>query len=333
MMKSNEEITPKGENLQRSRLIHLSIVLMIVYVVLTTALITLRALVGPLDFLSVGWIILLALVPLLPWLIPPLAPTARRIAPFIKQVKLPGGVEISLAAAERPVAGLGSVETALTSDHLVHQLMDTTTPFTTTDAKTVIEGVQKVRELGAQAVLVDLGNGTKWRLPNLYFLAWIVANDPVTRWLVFTQSQGDISGIFVGMCPAVKLRRGIETTHPEYAAVGLNLEFHDPTQLQNQGPLAAEFNKIRGGVAPAGVGEVPTLKWVTTADLREMLGPYLVTATVAWTGDLDRSALETIVGSNALYVGATSADGRFRGLIEQREIVLEFARGVLTANS
>jgi hypothetical protein len=77
---------------------------MIFYVVLAAALIVVRALVGPLNFLSVGWIMLLALVPLLPWLIPALAPAARDIAPFVRQVRLPGGFEIALDAAERPVS-------------------------------------------------------------------------------------------------------------------------------------------------------------------------------------------------------------------------------------
>jgi hypothetical protein len=64
---------------------HLPLALMIFYVVLAAALIVVRALVGPLNFLSVGWIMLLALVPLLPWLIPALAPAARDIAPFVRQ--------------------------------------------------------------------------------------------------------------------------------------------------------------------------------------------------------------------------------------------------------
>jgi len=333
MVASDKELPEQGERQQVRLLARLSFVLMIVYVCLTAALITLRALVGSLDFLSVGWIILLALVPLLPWLIPALAPTARRIAPFIRQVKLPGGIEISLATAERPVAGLGSIETTLTSDHLVHALMATRTPFTSTDAMTVIQGVQMVRQSGAEAVLVDLGEGQKWRLPNLYFLAWILANDPVTRWLVITETRGDISGRFVGMCAAAELRARIEATHPSYAAVGPRLEFRDPTQLQNQQQLADEFNKIRSGVAPPVVAEaMPTLKWVTAADIRDLLGPHLVTITVSWTERLDRAGFEAIVRSNSRYVAATSADGRFRGLVEQREVVLEFTRRVLAAN-
>jgi hypothetical protein len=62
----------------------------------------------------------------------------------------------------------------------VYGITSTTTPFTTTDAQKVIEGVQKVRQSGAEAILLELGNGSTWRLPNLYFVAWILANDPGT---------------------------------------------------------------------------------------------------------------------------------------------------------
>lgn len=325
--------TPVGQ-IQRTPplLARLSLVLMIVYVTLATALITLRALVGPLDFLSVGWIILLALIPLLPWLIPALGPAVRDVAPFIREVKLPGGVEISLAAAERPVIGLGPVEETLTSDHLVHGLSTTATPFTTTDSMAVIHGVQTVRQSGAEAVLVDIGDSTKWRLPNLYFLTWILSNDPITRWMVLTETRGDISGFLIGMCAAAELRERIEVAYPAYAAVSPQLEYSDPARIQNQQQLADEFNKIRAGVAPPiTTEEMPMLKWVSTTEVRDLLGPHLVRSTVDWTVALDRAGLETIINSNSRYVAAIGQDGRFRGLVDQREVVLEFARRVLRA--
>jgi len=63
-----------------------------------------------------------------------------------------------------------------------------------------------------------------------------------------------------------------------------------------------------------------------------LLGPHLVTTSIPWIGELDRFGLETIARSNAPYAAATSAEGRFRGLIAQREVVLEFTRRVLEAN-
>lgn len=250
----------------------------------------------------------------------------------MQKVKLPLGIEISLSEAARPVAGLGTVEAVLTQDHLAHGLSMMATPFTTTDAMTVIEGVQMMRRSGAEALVVDLADGAKWRLPNLYFLAWILANEPRTRWLVCTETRGGTPVVFVGICAAAELRASIEVAHPAYAEVGQRLEFRDPTQLQNQQQLAHEFNKIRAAVAPPVAGEVPTLAWVTPAEVRNLLGPRLATASIGWTGQLDRAGLETIVSPPAPYVAATTTDGRFRGLVEQREVVLEFARRVLQAD-
>jgi hypothetical protein len=137
----------------------LAIALTSTYAVTAALLIALRASVSDLDFLSTGWLLLLALVPIAPWLIRALAPTVGRIAPFVQSVTLPGGFSISLRAAARPVAGLGSVEDVLTSDHLISQMTTTAAPFSSTDALTAISGVRAVRASGAAAVVVDLDIG------------------------------------------------------------------------------------------------------------------------------------------------------------------------------
>jgi hypothetical protein len=312
--------------------VSLPLVLALGYALVVAGLITLRATVDRLDFLGLGWIVLLALVPVLPWLIPAVAPAVRRAAPFIENVKVPGFVEISLRGATRQVSGLGALEDVLTSDHLAHNLAATPTPFTTTDAITVIEGVRRVRATRAQAVIVDLAEGAKWRLPNLYFLAWLLVNDPLTGWIVFTEARGGTPGYFVGTCSAADLRARIEATYPAYATAWQQLEYYDPTLDQNMQPLADQFNTIRAAIAPVGQGEVPTLKWVTTEEVRSILGPHLGTFSIDWAEQLDRAGLETIVRSPAPYVAATTGDGRFRGFVEQRAVVLEFTRRVLRAD-
>lgn len=71
-------------------------------------------------------------------------------------------------------------------------------PFTTTDALRAIQGVQQVRRSGAEAVMVELWSGQKWRLPNLYFLAWLLVNDPLTRWLVYVVGERNTRGASPG---------------------------------------------------------------------------------------------------------------------------------------
>jgi hypothetical protein len=322
-----------------------ALALPIAYAIGLIGLIVLRALVGHLGFISMGWLLVLALVPIVPWLIPALAPLAARVAPFVQSVKLPGGFEIALGSAARPAAGLGQVEDVLTADHLAQGLVASPTPFTTTDAMTVISGVQAVRSTGADTVVVDLGTGMKWRLPNLYFLAWLIANEPVLHWVVFTENRSNTSGLFVGLCGAADVCARIEAAYPQYAQVATQLEYldvrrHATGQAQPApGPSALEpmrvqhlsdqFNRIRSEVAPPGAAEVPTLAWVTAQDLRNILGPHLATTSLPWSGDIDRVGLQQIVRSPVPYVAATTPDGGFRGLLDQRQIVLEFTRRVL----
>jgi hypothetical protein len=316
---------------QKHLLRDLPFALTLAYAVTVAGLVALRALVDELDFLSIGWIVVLALVPLMPWLLPAIGPVLERITPFIESVRLPLGIEIPLRPAAREAAPLGQVEDVLTQDHLIHGLTQTATPFQTTDALRVIAGVQEMRRSGAEAVVVDLGSGVKWRLPNLYFLAWLLAHDSLTRWLVFTETDGEKQGVFVGICSVAELSSRIEAVHPAYAGVRPQLEFSDPAVPRHQLQLTGEFNKIRAAVAAPQAGEVPTLAWVASGDLRNLLGPHLVTVSVSWTERLDRAGLETIIRSTVPYVAATTDDGRLHELIEQRQVALELTRGILQA--
>jgi hypothetical protein len=72
------------------------------YVVLSVAaLILLRALVDALDFISVGWILVLVFLPLLPRL----GGFLKAISPYVQSLKL-GALQIDLRAVRRePIAG------------------------------------------------------------------------------------------------------------------------------------------------------------------------------------------------------------------------------------
>ena len=66
-------------------------------VVVISALITLRATVDPLDFIGVGWLIVLAVVPLLPWALPRIGGFLRTISPDVSGVSV-GAVQPELRA-------------------------------------------------------------------------------------------------------------------------------------------------------------------------------------------------------------------------------------------
>ena len=75
------------------------------YVVIAiTTLIVLRTLVDALGFISVGWIIILVFLPLLPWLPPRFGGFLRTISPYVQSFKL-GVVQLELRAGHsEPIA-------------------------------------------------------------------------------------------------------------------------------------------------------------------------------------------------------------------------------------
>ena len=63
-------------------------------------LIVLRAFIGSLAFLSVGWMVAIAVLPLTPWLLPRLGVFLKEISPYVQSLKL-GIVELDLRTLTR----------------------------------------------------------------------------------------------------------------------------------------------------------------------------------------------------------------------------------------
>ena len=67
------------------------------YLVIAIAgLIILRAIIDQLDFIGIGWLIALALIPLLPWALPRLGGFIETISRYVSRVGVGGWVQIDL---------------------------------------------------------------------------------------------------------------------------------------------------------------------------------------------------------------------------------------------
>jgi hypothetical protein len=140
-------------------------------VVAIAALITVRSLVDALDFVGVGWILVLVALPLLPWILPKLGGFLKAISPYVQSLKL-GALQLDFRTIERkpisvPSSGIfASVPNdvgALSSGTSIQQLLSALRDF---------------RRKGAgPVVVIDLQDGHKWRLPNLYFLTRLLENE------------------------------------------------------------------------------------------------------------------------------------------------------------
>jgi hypothetical protein len=86
----------------------------------------------------------------------------------------------------------------------------------------VVSSLRELRRQGeGPAGIIDLQDGHKWRLPNLYFLARLLEMEPVVSELVFTEMRGGTDGFLVGTARPDEFRRRVEQVVPMYASLPL----------------------------------------------------------------------------------------------------------------
>jgi len=215
--------------------------LVVAYVVLAVAgLIAVRATVGALDFISVGWILVLAALPLLPWIVPQLGEFLKTISPYVQSLKL-GGLQLDLREISRPVM-------IPSTGILANVPNDVGALSTSTGITELLAALREFRNKGAgPVVVIDLRDGHKWRLPNLYFLVRLLEIEPVVSELVFTEIRGGTDGHVVGTCSPGDFRRQVEAVVPGYAAAASTIQtpvqpdLHDMNQAQQ---LGASFSVL-----------------------------------------------------------------------------------------
>jgi hypothetical protein len=302
-------------------------VLALTYVALAGGLIVLRAFDQDFSFLGVGWILAFALVPLLPWLLPLVAPWFRRMAPYVQNVRIGSVLELQLRAAEPRVASLGQVSSILS----VRPLETTGAgQFTSTDALEIIDSMNELHSKRAELVIVELEGGAKWRYPNLYFLARLLEADPGVRQMIFTEARGGEGGFFVGMCSPSELRKRFEAAVPAYAESGRHLSI--PADMTAEGlheELKRQFDAFRQALAAARARFPEAEGWVRSAELVKLLGTVCNRVSIEGKDPLTDDDYRTILLSPFRYV-ATVADGRFSSVIDQVPLATAFARTVLS---
>ena len=305
--------------------------LALAYLVFVAALVALRAVYrGNVDFLGMPWILALAVVPLIPWLVPALSPWLQRLAPYVQTVKL-GSLEVQLRQSEPVVASLGSVAISLTDPSITPLRTAPQDDFYTTHALEIISGMKAIKERGAEVVTVDLDAGNKWRYPNVYFLERLLEADPVVRQVVFTESRGGEAGYFVAMCSPSELRERFETAFPPYADAGKQLSI--PAEMDAPGldqTLKAQFDAFRD-VLKQSAGRFPELQdWVTSDGLLKLLGTAANRVTIEAKDMLSDDDFRTVLTSAYRYAAVTSG-GRFRSIVDQVPLAVAYARAALAA--
>jgi hypothetical protein len=297
----------------------------VAYIVLVvTGLIVLRASVDAVSFLSVSWILILAVLPLLPWLLPQLGKFLKTVSPYVQSIKL-GAIQLDLRAVQREAITIPS------TPMLASLPNDTGALSNSTAITDLIKALRDFRRDGASpAVIIDLRDGHKWRLPNLYYLARLLEQEPTVNQLVFTEIRGVDDGYVIGTCRAIDLRLRFERTVDGYAKASSSVTAL-PAPLDWADALASDFTQFQNALPPATLADNdPAHGFVTpsmlrTGALRGLADPVAVETA---SGTLSESDVRTVIESTYQFVPAT-IDGRLVNLIDRELVALDVARAAL----
>ena len=149
-----------------------------------------------------------------PGFFPGLGDFLKAISPYVQSVKL-GGLQVDLRVVGREAISVPSHGILASVPNDVAALSSGTA------IQELVYAFREFRRKGAgPVVVIDLQDGRKWRLPNLYFLTRLLETEPVVSELVFTEMHGGSDGYVVGAvapttfgakwsswCPATEARR------------------------------------------------------------------------------------------------------------------------------
>lgn len=296
------------------------------YLLAVVGLIALRAGIDSLDFLSVGWIFALAVVPLLPLLVPRLGAFLKAVSPYLEGVKV-GVVELNLRSV---------IATPIDLDAIAPQLVAVSSQadpqFGGTEIQVLVNGLQRSRSPTVQLVLVvDLQAGRKWRLPNLYFLTRLLQSDAAVEQLIFTEARGGSDGYPLGTTSISTLRRAIERV-PGYAQASASVNLpSDLTGMPEITQAVTAFNAFRSQLptSPEAAADSDPRGWVTSSRLSQILAGGLSTAAIEEKETLTAEDLHIVLLQSARFVPMT-AGGRLSGVIDSTPIARAVARATVT---
>jgi len=289
------------------------------------ALIVLRATVDRLDFISIGWLVALVLIPLLPWALPRLGAFIQTMSHYVSRVGI-GALQLDLRAVTDAAIAVP------TSGVLASLPNDQAALSTSTGITDVIASLRALRiQGGAPCGIIDLQAGTKWRLPNLYYLSVVLEVDPVVAMLFFTETRRGIDGYFVRMSRPGEFRQQIEQAVPAYAAARAAVQLPQRGDLTSQNTaqeLANAFSLFKGNLSQNPGTDDHVFGFVSAERLNELVvspaGPVVESAGDALSGE----PLRMVLTAADRYLPTTTA-GRLSGLIDRDVVALAVARAAL----
>ncbi len=199
-----------------------------------------------------------------------------------------------------------------------------------TSVMDIVAGLAKLRKRGAgPVVVIDLRDGKKWRLPNLYLLARLLELEPSATQFVFTEGRGGRDGYLVGGCEPPDFYRRVEWAVPEYRAaaeeVGLTgaPDLGDPPDPDKVSKI---FAALRDKLAPSGD---QVHGFVSSDRVRSIASEILEEAAIEVpTGPIPEEDVRQILESGLQFVPTTS-NGIVRSFVDRDAVALATARALV----
>jgi hypothetical protein len=175
------------------------------FLLLVACLLVLRSELPEGSLSELHWVLAVAAIPLLPWLLPLVR---RNVSNFRA-----GPVEFALRDLDPEQVGPGVQEI----DDVAEALTEVAIPDTPSRSAEILERVKQIEAERTELVAVDLA-GAPWRLSTIYFFAFLLESRTTVRRLVFEERTPG-RRTFLGMCSPRALRRSIERERPLYRDV------------------------------------------------------------------------------------------------------------------
>ena len=175
------------------------------FLLLVSCLVVLRSELPEGALSELHWVLAVAAIPLLPWLLP-------LVRDNISHLRA-GPVELALRDLNPEHIGPGVKEIG----DVAEALTQVSIPDTPSRSGEILERVKQIEAERTELVAVDLA-GAPWHLSTIYFFAFLLESRTIVRRLVFEERTPGRQA-FLGMCSPRALRRSIERERPLYRDV------------------------------------------------------------------------------------------------------------------
>jgi hypothetical protein len=268
---------------------------------LLASLVAVRAALPDAAVRDMPWLLVVAIIPILPWLVP-------LAAKHLSGLRA-GPLQLDFRAEVKPATK--------DIEELAMKLSGAPVADLPTRSRDIVTRAKEIEAERTEVLLINLSGG-RWQLAPLYFFAFLLESRTIVRRLVLEESRGEGERTFVGMCSPHALRRSIEREYPLYKNV------RKSTPIVELGEGGESFFRALTAAA-AGRPEEDYSPPVDAGRLAQVLGPALERDTIDKRELEGAHGLRRVLNSERRYL-AIVENGCSYCVLDQYRVSLDIAR-------